>query len=115
MFGDSIALTVDTVAKTMNKINQDNYSAEYLLRETLVEYRLRVRHTKTNPKNGVTYDRHNVEFVVTTFATDTVAEFTRKSYFVIEQLPSDQDDGTMQALADWVDATSLGKLLGWES
>lgn len=115
MFGDTIDLTIDAVVETHVKINQDGYASEYLNRDSVSDIRIRIRHTKTNPRNGVQYDRHNVEVVETVFATADTAEFQRKAYFVIEQLPSDGSTALMEALATWASAANLAKLLNWES
>lgn len=117
MFGDTITLTFDATPVVLNKINQDDYKSEYLFRDSTHQYRLFIRHT-TTLKSGVTYDRHNVEVTETVFASGEVAEYTRKAYFVLEQLPSDTDVFVFDAMADWSIATSnvnLDKLLGWQS
>lgn len=115
MFGDTLALTVATVEKTLVKINQDGYSSEYLLKETLSEFRVKIRHTKTNPRNGTPHDRHNVEITETVYATDTADEFQRKAYFVIEQTPNDLSTSLTQAMVDWAIDGNLDKLMQWES
>lgn len=101
------------------RINQDGYTSEYLLKQSLSEFRIRVRHsevkaTATRPK----YDRHNVEVVETVYATATADEFYRKVYFVIECLPGDEANIDLDAfgLAEWLKTgTNLSQLLGWES
>lgn len=115
MFGDTIDLTINSVAETHVKINQDGYSSEYLKRDAVSERRIKIRHTQTNPRNGVKYDRHNVEVIETYFATATEEEYQQKAYFVLEQLPSDTETDLMEGLAAWATPANLAKLLNWES
>lgn len=124
MLGDSIVVTLGGsggTARTLTKINQDNFSAEYLGREAsgLDEIRLRVRHTKETAKNGATaLDRHNFVLTQTVFATPTAPEITREFYFVMRALPSDAAASVVdlaEAVTYWATAANLGKILGWES
>lgn len=119
MLGNTLTLPVTGGDIVMIKVNQDKYSSEYMFRNTVHEYRARIRHTKTTATNGqVSYDRHNFEVVQTVFATSTVPEFHRKFYYVIEQLPSDTSKEPSEACCDFSVATSsafLVSLLGWES
>lgn len=119
MFGDTIVLPHADGNITCTKINQDNYSSEYLAKGSLSEYSVRIRHSKTKPTaTRPAYDRHNVEIVETIYATSEVAEYTRKVYIVIEVLPRDADIKNVDALADWLIATAgaaITKLLGWQS
>lgn len=118
MLGNTLVIN-DGSARTLVKINQDNYASEYLLRTSLAEYLARVRHTQTSAKNGSpAYDRHNFEVVKTTFATDTAAEYYQKFYFVWEHLPSDGDVTLADAVCDLAIASTnafLVSLSGWES
>lgn len=119
MFGNTLVLPHADGNITMVKVNQDSYASEYLYRSTLSEWRARIRHTKTSPTaTKPAYDRHNVEIIQTVYATETVPEFTRKVYVVIELLPNDPDTKTADALADWLVASAganLASLNGWES
>jgi hypothetical protein len=122
MFADPQTLTVNSVAKALVKINQDQYSSEYLLRSSTDEFRLRVRNTSGKPKSrSVVVDRHNVEFTHTVFATATDPIKVRKGYFVIE---NDQGDTladptyVASALFSWAIASTnanITKLLNFES
>lgn len=117
MLGSTYVLGLASGNKTLPLINQDGYSTEYYLRESLQSYRVRVTHNNVT-RDGVVYDRHFVEGTITVFATSTVAEYYRKAYFVMEQLSSDSNVELMDALSDWAIATSnanLTKVLGWES
>lgn len=120
MLGDTFVLPQVGGDITLKKINQDGYSSEYLFRDATSQYRVRVRHTKTNatPARPAIYDRHNFEVVQTIFAAGDVAEYERKFYFVLEHKPGDTSVALGDAVADKVIASSnalLVSLLGWES
>lgn len=118
--GDTLTLTVGAASKVLTKINgPNNYASEYLLKESLRSYRVRVRHTKSGGKNGTPLmDRHNFEVVETIYATETVPEHPRKAYFVVELLPTDEDISLMDAVADLCIANAgelLDELNDWKS
>jgi hypothetical protein len=117
MFSNTIVLTVNSVAKTLVKINQDSYASEYLLRDTLDSYRLKIRHT-VSKRGSVSVDRHNVELVHIVYATTTAAEINRKVYLVFEQDTADVMVNEIAALAVWLQASTnaaLISLANWES
>lgn len=119
-FGDTMTINVGALSKVLTKINgPNNYASEYLLKESTQQFRARVRHTQTGGKAGAPlYDRHNVEIVQTIYATETVAEFSRKVYIVIEQLPTDENIELADALADFCIANTgeaLDELNEWKS
>lgn len=115
---DPLTITINGNAKALNKINQDNYGSEFLLREATQEIRATVRHSTVKSKTGgVAHDRHNFEVVVTTFATETVPEDYEKFYFVMERAPSVVDVDMPDAVADLMIASSdafLLKLNTWQ-
>jgi hypothetical protein len=123
MLGDTLTVTLDGSGGTAcvcSKINQDAYSSEYLIKRTLDEVRVRVRHSKETVKVGAQpFDRHNVEF--TQFVYPTEAKplgVTRQVYLVIRNDPSDAvADVTNlgEALAYWATDANLDKIFGWES
>lgn len=119
MLGDTLVLPQAGGNITLNLINQDSYSSEYLFRDATSQYRAKVRHTTTAAKNGrPAYDRHNFEVVQTVFAAGEVAEYERKFYFVAEHLPSDTSVALADAVADLAIANTnafLNSLYGWES
>jgi len=119
MLGDTFVLPQVGGDITLKKINQDGYSSEYLFRDATTQYRVRVRHTKTNATSvRPSYDRHNVEVVQTIFAAGDVAEYERKFYFVFEHKPGDTSVALGDAVADKVIASAnalLVALVGWES
>ena len=118
MFGTTQAVDFGQGSKTLVKINQDGYTSEYYLRDSLAEHRMKIRHS-TVLRDGVDYARHNVEITRTIFAVGAVAEYVQKAYFVFEHLPGDADAiKPMDGLADWAIASTdaaLTSLVGWES
>jgi len=119
MLGNTLVLPQSGGDITLIKINQDTYSSEYLFKNSTVQYRARIRHTKTNgTTDRPAYDRHNFEVVQTIFAAGEVAEYERKFYFVLEVLPSETSLALPDAVADLMILTSnafLTSLLAWES
>lgn len=119
MFGDTITITINSVAKVLNKINQDGYSGEYLLRGTDDEFRLRIKHSSyTDKGRGKVIDRHTVELVQTIYPDGDTPSVVRKSYQVLENEHTDVD-ATVTDFAVGFDAfftsTNIGKLLSWNS
>lgn len=119
MLGNTLVLPLSSGNVTLLKINQDSYSSEYMFRDATHQFRARVRHTKTAATaSRPSYDRHNFEVVETIFVAGVVAEYERKFYFVIEQLPNDTSVVIGDGVADLCIATSnafLTSLLAWES
>jgi hypothetical protein len=123
MLGDTITVTLGGsggTARVCNKINQDNFTAEYLNRGTGDEVRVKVRHSRENPKaDGRRLDRHNVEITHTVYAVaDTSPEYTRVTSTTIRNYPDD-DSADVSDLAEassyLLDETLILKLVGWES
>jgi hypothetical protein len=123
MFADPQTLTVNAVAKNLVRINQDQYSSEYLLRSTTNEFRLKIRNSSYLDKaRKVMIDRHNVEFTETVFPVAPATLSTvRKTYFVLENQQGDTlADPTYDAAAlfAWATASSnanITKLANFES
>lgn len=120
MFDSTITVTINSVAKVLNRISSDGYTSEYLLREATGDFRLKIRHTSYKRKqNGVQVDRHSVELVETVYPV-TLGEpsRTRKAYAVIEV---DQGDTTTAAekfssgFMAFHNSGNLTKLINWES
>lgn len=93
-FGATITITINAIAKVLNRVSDSEpYSSEYLLRESTGEYRIKIRHSHSDPKGidafqrGV--DRHNMEFTHIVYATPTAKEIKRKIYTVMEHYGAD--------------------------
>jgi hypothetical protein len=105
---------------TLNRINQDNYSGEYLGRVANVEYRMTIRHTTYVDKSRkVTVERHTVEFKRTTFNVDpSIPAVVLKTYTVFEvDLGSDLTAASTDfaQMLFTLTGVNIGKIIGWES
>lgn len=115
-----LVVTVNSVAKNLPKINQDNYGSEYFLRESTQEFRVTIRHAQENAqKDGSQLDRHNVKLTQTIYATvagepDDVLE----TYAVI-RMAKDGDVtklGYLQAaLNGLLTSGMVSDLVGWQN
>lgn len=119
-FGATITVTVNAVAKVLNRINQDNYGSEYYLRSSTDEYRLKIRHSKESPQSdGRYFDRHNIELTHTVYAVGATPAVTRIASSTFRILST--DDLTLAgyltaALIDYVDSgTVQADLNTWQS
>jgi hypothetical protein len=119
MFADPQSVTVNAVAKSLVKINQDGFSSEYLLRSSTDEFRFRIRNTSYRPKgSAVLFDRHNVELIQTVFATGSAPAYVRKAYAVFENQQGDtltDPKYVALALAGFLTDANLTKLMNFES
>jgi hypothetical protein len=76
-FGATITITVNAVAKVLNRINQDNYGSEYSLETALDSWNLRIRHSTDKPDaDGMEMKRHNLYLEHITFPTSTLPMYT---------------------------------------
>lgn len=84
-FNTTETITVNAVAKTLNRIREDGYTSEYRLIETDGTWKMFVRHTeRKDPISGERYYRHNIEFQHIVNASGGVPERTRKWYYVYD-------------------------------
>lgn len=123
MFADPQTVTINAVAQALVKINQDQYSSEYLLRTTTDEHRLRIRNSSyLDKKRNVMIDRHNVELIHTIFPVlPATLSTVRKFYTVLENQQGDtlaDPAKVAEGVCNWLIASSranLLKLLNFES
>jgi len=123
--GTSLTITLDGsggTAKVLPLINQDGYSSEYFLDESLVQYRAKVRHSNDNVKAGSQkYARHTVTFTrfVKPVLPDTIGSTSEVSMTI-----KNDPNGASADIIDMSEAMSFymvkaggiaAKLLGWES
>jgi hypothetical protein len=59
MLANTLTLTINSVAKVLTRINQDNYGSEYRLVSATERIILKIRHTSTT-SSGSKFDQHNV-------------------------------------------------------
>lgn len=115
-----LVITVNSVAKSLPKINQDNYGSEYYLREATEDYRVKIRHSKeAAQKNGSQLERHNVELTRTIFAASTdERDVVLQTYTVIRcEKSSDLTKlgHTQAALNGLLTAGVVSDLAGWQN
>lgn len=120
MFTDTITVTINAQAKALVRINQDQYSSEYRLRETDGEYNLRLRNTTyTDKTRGVQVDRHNIELVHNVYPTTAGAlGVVRKAYAVFENDRTDPITNPVNhtvGMAAFMTSANLTKLANFES
>lgn len=111
------SISINAVAKSLVRINQDNYGSEYLYREATYELRLKIRHTKEKAVGGnLPLSRHNIELTQTVFPTSTTLAITRQAYLVLRNLDSDTAIDVSylaQGLVDFLTDANLGDLINW--
>ena len=125
MLGTTLTITLDGsggTAKVLPLINQDGYSSEYRLDETLVTYTAKVRHSKDTVKAGTqAFDRHTVTF--TSFVKPTSGNLLGSRNEISFTIRNDPN-GVSSDIIDVSEALSFymvkagaiaAKLLGWES
>jgi hypothetical protein len=125
MLGSSLTVTLDGsggTAKVLPLINQDGYSSEYFLDETLVWWRAKVRHSKDNVKAGTqAFDRHTVTFQrflkpTTTYPLGLLTEIIFTIRNSTSEVQADVIDVSEAMSFYMVKAGGIAaKLLGWES
>nr|UJQ85276.1 MAG: hypothetical protein 2 [Leviviridae sp.] len=74
MFPATITLTVNTVAKVLNRVNQDNYGSEYQHNGATESFNLKIRHTNdSRDGDGIIMKRHNIFVEHVVYPTPTTA------------------------------------------
>lgn len=121
MLTDPLVISINGVNKSLNRVNQDRYSSEYMLRTTTEEYRVRIRNSSrpNKAKGGLRVDRHNVEITHTVFpVAPSTRSFTRFAYTVFENEEGDtllDNSYVVTALGGLLSAANIAKLQGYES
>lgn len=104
---------------TCTKIKEGDYASEYYFRNATRMIQLNIRHQRTKATaEKPMKDRHNVELVITTFATPTALENVSKSYVVIEQplnYPSILVPSSLMALLIGNSNAVLTSICDWNS
>lgn len=119
MIGDTIGITYNAVAKTLVKVNQDNYGADYFLDDSanLMKFYLKNRHTI--PGKGKFGESHLMRLDVEILDSTGAVVRTANSWGVMQTADNTQDLVTSQRtqaafLTAWT-AANTTKLLGRES
>jgi hypothetical protein len=76
MLANTLTITIDGAAKTLTRINQDNYGSEYRMKSATELMTLLIRNSaeKSTASRPYSVDRHNVFFERTVFSTPTEGE-----------------------------------------
>lgn len=119
MIGEQVTVTINAVAWTLNRINQDSYSAEYFARTSLEEVTLRIRHSNENAAAGKTpMERHQIDLIRKVYATLTIPERSYQAYTVL-RMPKGADPDLLEqvcaGLTGFETATNVDKIVGWQS
>lgn len=111
-----ITITIDGVAHSLSRINQDNFSSVYLKTATGLELRVTIRHSYEGKVGNGQMERHNVDLVHTTWDANNVAT-VRQAYHVF-RTPRGSDPTVVTkdviGLNAWVTANAAA-LCAWES
>jgi len=115
-----ITVTINAVDKVCKKINQDGYGSHYRYSSSTERLDLKIRHVADKPKNGVTYDRHNVELTWTLISADPdVSDTVVQAYIVLKNESTDLGTNVPYlavALADLIKVSgNVAALVGWEN
>lgn len=73
MLANTLTVTINSVAKVLVRVNQDNFNSEYRLSTSTELLVLKIRNT-TERSLGYPMERHNVDLAWTTHATLTEPE-----------------------------------------
>lgn len=116
MLTSPISITIDGVAHSLSRINNDNFSSVYLKKAAGLEFRLTIRHTYEGKDGPGQMERHNVDLVHTTWDAEGVPT-VRQSYHVIRNPRAVDPDGVADdtvGLNAWL-TTNVAAICGWES
>nr|UJQ84955.1 MAG: hypothetical protein 2 [Leviviridae sp.] len=119
MIGDTIGITYNAVAKTLVKVNQDNFGADYYYDDSanLMRFFLKIRHTI--PARGKSGESHLLRLDVEVYDAGGVLLRTSSAWNVISTGDGVQDFTTSKrvqaALLTAATVTNTDKLLGRES
>lgn len=118
MLADPQTLTVNSVAKNMPRINQDNNGSVYRLRSTTDELVLTIKHSDGKISGGQFGEGHVVKVTYTVFATSTTPQYVLNTWAVIQN-PDGMDLTTVKnhvlALAGYLTGANIDKFLNGES
>lgn len=103
MFPSTISITIATgVTKVLNRVNQDSFNSEYLLRDATSQSILKIRHSlESKDSLGNQMARHNVYFEYTEFPTLTTPVVVR-SYTMTMRAPAYSDPTVLSDLSKGV-------------
>lgn len=96
MFPSTITLTINAVAKVLNRVNQDSYGSEYQYNGSTESINLKIRHSKDSVDgDGLVLKRHNVFVEHVVFPTPTAS---MKKFTYTVTVRQDQFSGTAESV-----------------
>lgn len=117
MIGDTIQVTYNAVAKTLSKINQDNFGATYFLEESGIRYTASVKHTI--PARGKAGESHLFRLDVEHYDANGALLRTAQAWSVIKTNDGVQDSTSSNrvanAMVSFMTAGNITKLVNRES
>lgn len=116
MLTSPTTVTIDGVAKNLSRINQDNFSSTYFLKESGREIKLVIRHSYEGKSGPLQYERHNIDITDTTW--DGEGNPTTIQAYTVFRMKRGSDAAAAidltTALNAWV-TTNVAAIAGWES
>ncbi len=116
MLTSPITVTIDGVAHSLPRINNDNFSSVYRKKAPLLEVELTIKNSYESKTAAGQMERHIADLVVTTWNADGVATVTQ-SYQHIRAKRGD-DPVTAVNVAKALDAfvtANAAAIVAWES
>lgn len=120
-FSNPTTVTINAVDYDCVRINMDNYQTHYrLVNAGTDQLDLKIRHSSEGVKNGVNYDRHNVDLTWTVFSGDPDVANTVYQAYVVLRNPTSEVGNELPYLGNALSAllasgTVLADLVGWQS
>lgn len=116
MLTSPITVTIDGVAHSLSRVNQDNFGSVYLKKAAQLEIRMHVRHAYEKATPAGQYERHNVDLQYTTFDNEGKPS-TTQVYTVLRTIRGKAVKEVVDVSAglnDFVD-TNASSIAAWES
>lgn len=119
-FGATLTITVNAVAKVLNKVKEQDYGSEYKLIEPSGEYLVKIQHSvEKATAAGTIYDRHFVDFKHTVYGVSPAPDIVREAYLVVRNARGDGLVNPGYLLAGAIDVVDVPQfqadILGWLS
>lgn len=115
-FSDPQTLTVNAIAKTLNRVKADGYSAEYSTDDEIFKMRISHQESKSRTRRMVRVDQR----VVAADPLTSVNEYKSAGVYLVIDEPefgfTDAEiDYVVQALKTWLSSANVLKILGNQS
>jgi hypothetical protein len=111
MFAATITLTLNAVAKVLNRVNQDSFGSEYRLVSGTEAITLKIRHsTDSVDGDGIIMARHNVfvEHIIYPTPTTALKKHTSTATIRVGTYSDPLVGGYLAAgLTDWLDTAGV--------